>query len=286
MKRFTATLIVIILLGGVLMLPVGDGEGGATIIVQRGDTLGKLAKTHGITVQDLRALNGLNGDLIQVGQELKLDSGGPPQRVWQRGLAMVTSNRDLDLEDDTSVTVGPVPTKRTVRPGVRKRAAPAGNSDLYQDDQGRWIDAQGRFTNAAGQPIDADGNVLEDTTRSWPSLSRPAPKPCLDADTGIEEGGDTSFGRSKGLSGSQVSAAVRSFQEQTLRCAEGKSDVSGEIGLELVVGCDGRVRSVTVTDDRVMAGDFATCVADVMRYAPFPPHARDEVTVQIPLRYD
>ena len=68
-KRFLATLIVLILLGGGLMLPSGDSEGGATAVVQRGDTLGKLAKTHGVTVQDLRALNDLDGDLIQVGQE-------------------------------------------------------------------------------------------------------------------------------------------------------------------------------------------------------------------------
>ena len=268
------------------MLPVGDGEGGATVVIQRGDTLGKLAKTHGITVQDLRALNGLNSDLIHVGQELKLDAGGPAQRVWRLGFAMVTGSWDPDFEDDTSLTARPVPTTRATRPGTRRRAAPSNSDDLYQDDQGRWIDAQGRFTNAAGQPIDADGNVIEDTTRSWTPLSRPSPKPCLAADAGIGEGGDTSFGRSQGLSGSQVSAAVRSFQEQTLRCAEGKSDVSGELGLELVIGCDGRVRSVTVTDDRVMDGDFASCVADVMRYAPFPAHARDEVTVQIPLRYD
>lgn len=42
------------------------------ITVVRGDTLGKLAKTHGVTVAELKQWNGLSSDLIEVGQELKI----------------------------------------------------------------------------------------------------------------------------------------------------------------------------------------------------------------------
>ena len=46
-----------------------------TAVVQRGDTLWKLSKTHGVTVDELRAWNGLSGDRIEVGQVLVV---GPP----------------------------------------------------------------------------------------------------------------------------------------------------------------------------------------------------------------
>ena len=37
-------------------------------VVERGDTLGRIAKQHGVTVAQLRTWNGISGDLIEVGQ--------------------------------------------------------------------------------------------------------------------------------------------------------------------------------------------------------------------------
>lgn len=44
--------------------------------VQKGDTLYSIARRHGTTVEALKALNGLKGDVIRVGQVLVV-SGGP-----------------------------------------------------------------------------------------------------------------------------------------------------------------------------------------------------------------
>lgn len=44
--------------------------------VVRGDTLGELAKTYGVTVDELRAWNGIAGDLIEVGQVLVVGAPG------------------------------------------------------------------------------------------------------------------------------------------------------------------------------------------------------------------
>lgn len=46
-------------------LPVGN-----TYTVKRGDTLGSIALTHGISVGDLKRANNLSGDLIRIGQKL------------------------------------------------------------------------------------------------------------------------------------------------------------------------------------------------------------------------
>ena len=44
-------------------------------VVKTGDTLTKIAKAHGVTLKDLRALNGLKTDRINVGQKIKVPAG-------------------------------------------------------------------------------------------------------------------------------------------------------------------------------------------------------------------
>jgi membrane-bound lytic murein transglycosylase D len=46
--------------------------GSASIVVRRGDTLGAIAARHGVSVSALRQANGLRGNLIRVGQRLRL----------------------------------------------------------------------------------------------------------------------------------------------------------------------------------------------------------------------
>ena len=54
----------------------GSGNGGSsfgpTYVVSRGDTLSAIAARTGVAIGQLRAVNGLRGDLIKVGQKLKL----------------------------------------------------------------------------------------------------------------------------------------------------------------------------------------------------------------------
>lgn len=45
-------------------------EGGNVYIVKVGDSLGKVAKDHGVSTADLKSLNKLNGDMIRIGQKL------------------------------------------------------------------------------------------------------------------------------------------------------------------------------------------------------------------------
>ena len=46
---------------------------GKTITVKKGDTLGKIAKRNGISVEKLRRLNGLKGNSIRPGQKLRVE---------------------------------------------------------------------------------------------------------------------------------------------------------------------------------------------------------------------
>ncbi len=242
-------LVVLILLAGGAFVPVG-GSMPDTYTVVRGDTLGKIGKAQSVSVSELREWNGIDGDLIEVDQVLKLGEGGPGTPVWKLAWARVEALREPEpvalVEEEPASEEQP-------RMKVKQRSRrPAPPSDLDEE------------------------------TPSWPPLKMPAAKTCIAADAGIGEG---SFGRSVGLEPDQVSAAVEGFQKQTLRCFDGREGISGELMLDLVVGCDGRVIRSAVDSHSTGDGDFAVCVAEVFRYAPFPTHARDEVEFSVPLRY-
>lgn len=48
-------------------------------VVKGGDTLGKIAYSNGINIRQLKELNGLTGDIIRVGQKLKIPGVPPPK---------------------------------------------------------------------------------------------------------------------------------------------------------------------------------------------------------------
>lgn len=58
-----------------VIVPADDVVGPGVHVVQRGDTLSRIAREYGTTVTALRALNELAGDLIRVGQELVVPDG-------------------------------------------------------------------------------------------------------------------------------------------------------------------------------------------------------------------
>lgn len=250
MKRLIAILAVLVAAAAALMIPVGATDP-PTVTVARGDTLGKIAKANGVSLADLRSWNGIDGDLIQVGQVLKLGESGPGEPLWQLLADRFAGAPEPEPEVVADAPAGP---KRK-----RARKAPQGGAPPPE--------------------------YVEEEPTSWPPLKPPAPKECLDPFAGVDGGGDHAFGRSEGLSGKQVKVGVSAFQQQTLRCADGHDSIAGGMTLELTIGCDGRVLKAEVIDDAIPADGFADCVAQVMTFASFPAHARDEVTVQVPLSY-
>ncbi len=124
--------------------------------------------------------------------------------------------------------------------------------------------------------------------RSWPPLRMPEPKTCLAGavSEGVADEDGFSMSGSAGLTADQVSQAVRGFQRQTLRCRDGRV-ASGQVILDVTVGCDGRVSAVEVLSDETGADGFGDCVARVFGYAPFPAHdLPDGANFGLPLRYE
>ncbi len=52
--------------------PAKVAAGGGSYTVLAGDSLGKIAAAHGVKINDIKAANGLGGDLIRIGQKLNI----------------------------------------------------------------------------------------------------------------------------------------------------------------------------------------------------------------------
>lgn len=206
-----------------------------TYTVVRGDTLTKIARAHDVTVDELRAWNGISGDLIEVGQVLVVGEPGA-----------------ADAPEAAPARAKPQRAKKRTR-------APASS--------------------------------LKPTAASGPAaLDMPAPQPCLAGPTDAEATDDEAgFAASAGLSGEQVRSALRAFEPNLARCLSADDPAAGTAELELTVGCDGRVKAVTLVDDGGLPGPLVSCVRDTLGYAPFPPHDMPDgftfgypVTVSLP----
>ncbi|TVR51343.1 MAG: LysM peptidoglycan-binding domain-containing protein [Puniceicoccaceae bacterium] len=77
--------------------PEPDRGAPTTYVVQRGDSLSRIAARHNVTVSALREANNIRGDLIQVGQELTIPGTAPARRP----------SHDVPREELVRVTLEP-----------------------------------------------------------------------------------------------------------------------------------------------------------------------------------
>lgn len=139
----------------------------------------------------------------------------------------------------------------------------------------------GRSRRAAG------GGAAAPEASAAGDLRLPPHQPCLQGPTDGPEGGDAlSVTASAGLDGSQVQTAMRAFMPTLLRCWPAGASLSGEMRTEITVACSGRVARVDVLDAGGLPADAVACVADLLRYVPFPPHDQpDGYTFAHPFRF-
>lgn len=187
--------------------------------VVRGDTLSIIAKRHGVTVEQIRAWNGIMGDRIEVGQVLVLESIG----------AVATAK------------------EAPKRPkGTGKRAP--------------------------GLSVTPPGL----------SVAPPQPEPCVPFNPEL---GDEGMAAPEGLD----RATVKRGLDAVLPLAQGCPFPTGRtrIVFELVIGCDGLVRSLEVSDPDGASKETIDCAKDALRLADFPAHdMADGMPVTYPLTID
>ncbi len=116
-------------------------------------------------------------------------------------------------------------------------------------------------------------------------LSMPREQPCT-AGPDADALGEHDLAASTGLSPPQVRAAMSSFVHHTLRCMPEGFAPDSVLTLELRVACSGRVAEVDLPGGTDWPEPIATCVRDVLAFAPFPAHGLPDGEVfTYPLHY-
>ncbi len=100
-------------------------------------------------------------------------------------------------------------------------------------------------------------------------LPRPRPEPCLSVEGEPDEG---EFVGASGLDYAQVRGALNGVIQTALYCPRPEGMAAVHLTYELMVGCDGVVSSVEVTDDGGAPEAYGACVGAVLERADFPAH--------------
>ncbi len=90
-KTYAVVLLVCLLVAG--WYAYKDVSPTTRYTVVRGDTLGRIAKTYGVSVKDIRDWNGIEGSLIEVGQVLELHLELEPTSVEVKSKPQPTKTR-------------------------------------------------------------------------------------------------------------------------------------------------------------------------------------------------
>lgn len=152
--------------------PASLAEDSLVYLVRRGDTLGKIARRYDVTVNDLRSANGLRGDNIQVGQQLRIPGvqpGTAPSSAPSPSAAPVSSPNsqpsvplsDLTYTVRSGDTLGAIARRHGVSVANLRAANGISGSTIY-----------------VGQKLALPQGATAPTELAAPSVSaRPAPAP-------------------------------------------------------------------------------------------------------------
>lgn len=100
-------------------------------------------------------------------------------------------------------------------------------------------------------------------------LPEPRPEPCREVSGDPEEG---EILGARGLSYEEVIPPLQRVIQTALYCQRPAGRDALALTFELVIGCDGRVRSVECSEDDEAPADYVSCVAAVLGRADFPAH--------------
>ena len=143
MKRVLTLLLAVFVLGAIPSAPLFA----ATHVVRKGDTLGKIARAHHVSVAKIQAMNGLEGTRLPVGKKLVLPGGKAHSK---RPKARSVKDR-----------------RNTVRTAAPVEAPPPGAQPSLSDPQGSTPS-----TNAWKPPTEAE---LAELARASKAADAPPP---------------------------------------------------------------------------------------------------------------
>ncbi|HUS17645.1 MAG TPA: LysM peptidoglycan-binding domain-containing protein [Chloroflexia bacterium] len=137
--------------------PTPGADGNIIYIVQEGDTLWAIAARNGVTVEQIRALNGLTSDIIKVGQQLIIGQGTAANPT-------ASAATDTPTTDPSQPTVE-IPTA-TTEPGQPSATAASTQVAVVTEAVGKgtvcallWNDANGNGVRDPNEGLLAGGQL-------------------------------------------------------------------------------------------------------------------------------
>jgi lysozyme len=114
--------------------PTGSIKKGGTYTIQKGDTLSDIALSAGVAINDLRELNGINGDMILAGEEIDIPSYGTvPSSARSSRKSSSSSKKAEPTPEPEAASVVPEPAAPVFETAA-PAAAPAMEVDMVVDE--------------------------------------------------------------------------------------------------------------------------------------------------------
>ncbi len=117
MRQLFTLLAALAVLAAIPVVSLAD----ATHVVRKGDTLGKIARAHRVSVSKIRAANGIEGTHLTVGKKLVLPGGKQLSIVDPQESGLSGDARKLPTEAELAELARSVKAADTASPGVKDR---------------------------------------------------------------------------------------------------------------------------------------------------------------------
>jgi lysozyme len=101
---------------------------GGTYTIQKGDTLSGIAVAAGVSINDLRSLNNISGDMIKAGDTLDIPAGGKVPTKTQK----VTTSKTVDPVEPAPAIAEPAPAPMAAV-GIEPAVAPVESVDMIEE---------------------------------------------------------------------------------------------------------------------------------------------------------
>lgn len=101
-----------------------------TYTVRRGDTLWDISRANGVTVQQLRSWNGLSGDLLRIGQVLRVGESKAATHTVQKGETLWSIATRYRTSVATLATANGLSSRGTIYPGERLAVPDGGQQEV------------------------------------------------------------------------------------------------------------------------------------------------------------
>lgn len=87
----------------------GEIKAGGTYTIQKGDTLSEIAVAAGVTIDDLRSVNGIKGDIIMAGEELTIPAYGTVPTNTRKAKTTTAKQAEPEPQPVVETSVEPEP---------------------------------------------------------------------------------------------------------------------------------------------------------------------------------